>query len=435
MGILGFISRAEEEDKSDDITADDMLIGTAPMDIHIGRREAMAIPAFAACVDTISGIFASIPIRLYKKVDGAIVEIEDDPRLRLLNGDTGDTLTASEMKKTMIEDYYCSNKGGNIFINRRGNRIVSLHYVQSEDISPLKNVDPIFKEVQYLVNGQRFEPWQFVRMLRSTRDGRTGRSVISSNMEALAVAYQTMKYEQSLVARGGNKRGFLTSQKRIVKKAMQALKAAWQRFYGSTSENVIVLNDGVTFQEASSTSVEMQLNENKQTNSADIYSMFKIPPSIVRGGTTSGTATKDDRDNFIRYCRTPLVSEATAAFNRSMLLEEEKDDYFLDFDLTEFAKADIKERWEAWKIAKEGGFVMVDEVRKKENMPPLGLNYIGMGLQDVLCDPDKRTIIIPNMGQVIDLDNLPAEAKEEEQPTTQLKGGENFGDKAEKRFG
>lgn len=431
MGILDLMKRAEEEPKSDEITADDILIGSAPANTYVGRSEAMAIPAFAACVDTISGIAASIPIKLYRRIDGQIEEVEDDSRVGLLNGDTGDTLTAVEMKKAMFEDYYCSDKGGNAFINRNGNRIVSIHYVKSEDISPLKNVDPIFKEVQYIVNGQRFDPWQFVRILHSTRDGRTGRSVISSNMDALSVAYQTMKYEQSLVARGGNKRGFLTAQRKLVKKAMQTLKDAWRRFYGTTDENVIVLNDGTTFQEASSTSVEMQLNENKQTNSEDIYSMFKMPPSIVRGGIKSGTATKDDRDNFIRYCLIPLIAEARAALNRSLLLESEKPAYFFDFDLTEFAKANEKERWEAWKIAKDGGFVMVDEVRKKENMPPLGLDFISMGLQDVLFDTETRKIIIPNMGKAIDIDNLPAEVEEEKQPT-QLEGGENFGDKAEK---
>ena len=434
MGIFDLMTRATEEESPDDITADDLLIGSVLVDITVTREEAMAIPAFAACVDTISGIAASIPIRLYRRSGGRIEEVEDDPRVALLNGDTGDALTAVEMKKAMFEDYYCSDKGGNAFINRKGNRVESLHYVKSGDICPLKNVDPIFKQVQCLVNGQRFEAWQFIRILHSTRDGCHGRSIISANTEALAVAYQTMRYEQSLVARGGNKRGFLLAPKKLVKKALVALKEAWRRFYGRSSENVIVMNDGITFQEASSTSVEMQLNENKQTNSEDIYSMFKMPPSIVRGGIKSGTATKDDRDNFIRYCLIPLIAEAKAALDRSMLLETEKQDFFFDFDLTEFAKANEKERWEAWKIAKDGGFVMVDEVRKKENMPPLGLDFISMGLQDVLFDAETRKIIIPNMGKAIDIDNLPAESKQEETQSEQ-KGGGIIGDQNQGELG
>lgn len=418
MGVFDFMSKRAEE--PDEIVADDLLVGETSDSVYVGRDEAMAIPAFSACVDTIAGIFASLPVKLYETVGGQVVEVEGDRRVALLNGDTGDTLTAVEMKKAMVEDYYCDDKGGNAFISRRGNSVESLHYVKSGDISPMKNVDPIFKQVDYLVNGQRFEPWQFVRILRSTRDGRTGNSIISQNMSALGVAYSTMKYEQSLVQRGGNKRGFLTTPRKLGKKALVALKGAWNRFYNRSRANVVVMNDGVTFQEATSTSVEMQLNENKMTNSEDIYSLFKMPPSIVRGGTKSGTATKDDRENFIRYCLIPLITEAKAAFDKSLLLETEKGSRYFDFDLTEFSKADAKDRWEAWKIAKEGGFVMPDEVRKRENMPPLGLDFISLGLQDVLLDTSENKIIIPNMGKVVDLNNLPTEQQQQTEP----KGGE-----------
>ncbi len=54
----------------------------------------------------------------------------------------------------------------------------------------------------------------------------------------------------------------------------------------------------------------------------------------------------------------------------------------------------------------EGSFVMVDEVRKSENMPPLGMEYTNMGLQDVLFDAKRNRIIVPNMGKVMTFDDL-----------------------------
>lgn len=421
--------RAEEVDDGD-IVADDLLIGEMSSSVFIDRDQAMSIPAFSACVNTIADIFAALPVKLYRRTGGEVEEVEDDARVRLLNGDTGDTLTAPEMKAAMVRDYYCSDKGGHAYINRAGNRVESLHYVKSEEVQAIKNADPIFKAVEYNVAGKRFEPWEFVRIIRNTSDGRAGKSVISENMDALAVAYLTMHYEQSLVQRGGNKRGFLTAPRKLGKKALEALKTAWRRFYSAARENVIIMNEGVTFQEAASTSVEMQLNENKRTNSEDIYSMFKMPPSVVRGGIKSGTAAKDDRENFIRYCLMPLVSASVAAFNRSLLLESEKPSMSFDFDLTEFAKADAKERWEAWKIAKEGGFVMPDEVRKKENMPPLGLDFISLGLQDVLFDASSGKIIIPNMGKAIDINSLPDADERQEENDHTMKGGEENANQA-----
>ena len=150
----------------------------------------------------------------------------------------------------------------------------------------------------------------------------------------------------------------------------------------------------------------MQLNENKQTNANDIYSMFSMPPDIIRSGGTDN-ASKNARDNYVRFCIMRILADLKASLDRSLLLEDEKGTYFFDVDLSELTKADMKERWEAWKIAKEGGFIMPDEVRRRENMPPLGLDYISLGLNDVLLDAEKNHIIVPNMGKTIDLNALP----------------------------
>ncbi len=436
MGIMQFMTRtADAQPAQEEVTSDDLLVGSTSCAVTITKKEAMAIPAFSSCVDTISGTVASLPIKLYRRCGDSIEEMEDDPRVLMLNGDTGDTLTGPEMIKAMVEDYYCSDTGGNMFINRPyefSNKIQSLHYVKAEDVQPLENkYDPIFKLVRYNVAGRVYEPWQFVRILRSTRNGRFGRSVITANQEALQVAYMTMLYERALVQRGGSKRGFLSAPRKLGKKALDALRGAWRRFYGTTDESVVIMNDGLTFQEASTTSTEMQLNENKQTNANDIYSMFKMPPEIIRAGGTKD-ASKNARENYVRFCIMSLLAEFAAALNRSLLLESEKPDCFFGFDLSEFTKADMKERWEAWRIAKEGGFVMPDEVRKRENMPPLGLNHVSMNLRDVLFDVAAQKIIVPNTGSVIDLNNLPAAQGQmpviqaEETGEQPIEGGEIF---------
>ncbi|MCR5542400.1 MAG: hypothetical protein K6F71_16460 [Ruminococcus sp.] len=40
--------------------------------------------------------------------------------------------------------------------------------------------------------------------------------------------------------------------------------------------------------------------------------------------------------------------------------------------------------------------MQADEVRYKEDMPALGLNWIRLGLDDVLYDPKTKTIYTPN---------------------------------------
>lgn len=352
--------------------------------------DAMKIPAFSACVNKICDTISMIPIRLYKREGDQIVEIKDDRRVKLLNMDTGDTLDAVQFKFAMAKDYF--GKGGYAYINRMGNEVQSIHYVKNEEIGFRYNTDPIFKDYKIEVQGKAFHPYQFVKLLRNTKNGMYGKSIVEENKDILLVAYHSLKYEKNLVKTGGNKKGFITATKKLTDEAIKKLKAAWKKLYQNNSENVVVLNDGTTFKESSNTSVEMQLNENKKANSDEICKIFSMPPEIISGGVT-----EQIKINFIQHCINPMLNKIDAALNRDMLLETEKSDYFFEADTSELTKGDIKTRYDAYAVACQNGFLQIDEVRKKENMPALGLKFIKLGLQDVLYDPETKEIYVPNM--------------------------------------
>ena len=63
----------------------------------------------------------------------------------------------------------------------------------------------------------------------------------------------------------GGKKGFLKSERKLTKEMMDELKKGWKQLYSNNNSDVIVLNNGVDFQNADSTATENQLNENKQT--------------------------------------------------------------------------------------------------------------------------------------------------------------------------
>ena len=44
--------------------------------------------------------------------------------------------------------------------------------------------------------------------------------------------------------------------------------------------------------------------------------------------------------------------------------------------------------------------MQIDEIRFKENMEPLGLDFVKLGLQDVLYYPKEKVTFVPNMNQV-----------------------------------
>ena len=84
----------------------------------------------------------------------------------------------------------------------------SLHYVDSRHIFDLLGTDPIFKIAEITINGAGYREFEFVRLVRRTKDGVTGSGIVSQNNQTLAAMYNTIKYENYLVKTGGNKKGF-----------------------------------------------------------------------------------------------------------------------------------------------------------------------------------------------------------------------------------
>lgn len=344
-------------------------------------------------IDKIAGTVANIPIKLYKKNGSRVEEVTDDRRVFLLNQDTGDTLDANQMKQALVRDYYLG-KGGYIYIEKDGLYFKSLRYVYSNYVSIAPNVDVIFKNFTILVQGRAFFPCDFITVLRNTKNGMNGQSVTEQNSELLNVAYSSLKFEKNMVQTGGNKKGFIKSVRKLSEKAINNLKASWAKLYSNSSENVIVLNDGLEFQEASNTSVEMQLNQNKITNDKEIRNLLGIPEDLSSEGGDKA---------YIKYCINNFMGAFMTALNRSLLLESEKQNYFFAPDMYELTKGDIDKRYSAYQTAANTGWLQIDEIREKENMEPLGIDMVKMGLQDVLYNPETKDVYIPNMNETTNI--------------------------------
>lgn len=360
----------------------------------ITREKALMLPAVSSAVDFITNAIACMPVKLYKQKNGKVEEQDKDYRVKLLNGDTGDTLDGWQLKKAVIEDYLLG-KGGYVYIERKRNDVTGLFYVSEDNITIMKNVDPIHKAYRIEVNGKQYEPYDFIKVLRNTKDGASGTGLTVEVSKALETAYQTLIYQLDLVKSGGSKKGFLKANRKLGQDEINTLKTAWRNLYSTAgSDNVVTLNNGIEFQEASKTSVEMQLNESKKTLGEEIASIFHISGNF---------------ELTFKLAIYPIVKAFETALNRDLLLEKEKKNYYFEFDVKEIVRASLKERYEAYQMAKSTGFITTNEIRKAENLEYIeGMDVINVGLGAVLYDINTHQYYAPNSGTTasINADNM-----------------------------
>ena len=366
--------------------ATDVLLQALLNSETITREQALTLPAVSGAVNLISNMIASMPVKLYKYKQGKIETVEDDTRVKLLNGDTGDTLDAWQLKNALVQDYLM-DKGGYCYIRRNRNEVTGLFYVKPIFVQTIPNFKPIFKDYQILVLGEEHYKHEFIKLLRNTKDGATGVGLTEEVGKAIETAFDTLLYQLNMVKSGGNKKGFLKSQRKLGQEEINILKRAWNNLFTNSKENVVVLNNGLEFQESSNNAVEMQMNESKKTLNDEINNLFHIYPN-------------DFYETF-KQAIYPIIRAFETSLNRELLLEKEKKNYFFEFDIKEIIKPNVKERYESYKIAKETGWLSFNEIRRMENLERVeGYDVANVGLGAVLFDFNTSQYYTPNTDTV-----------------------------------
>lgn len=410
----------EERADAGRVVFEDALLAALLNSGPVTKETALQVPTVSGGIDLIAGIIAGTPIKLYRDNGGEAEEIEDDPRLRLVNDETGDTLNANDFWRAMTRDYYLG-KGGYAYINRERGAFKSLHYVDEAQIAINRSPDPIFKDFDILVQGRKYRPFDFLKILRNTKDGAEGQPITKENRDLIEVAYISLRLEKNLAKRGGNKKGFLKSEKKLDDGSIKALRDAFRLLYSNDErETAIVLNNGVDFKESSNTAVEMQLNENKLTNAGEFAKIFHISTEAMAGKTSD-----KDISGLAKLAAIPFMTAIQCALNKDLLLEKEKGSLYWAFDTKELLKGDMQSRFAAYKTALDANFMQIDEIRYQEDLKPLGLTWIKLGLNDVLYDPETKLIYTPNTDKTSVMDGRSLEADVENDGSAENRAAPN----------
>lgn len=389
MGLFSKRIKQETSQNTDMVTVEEPLLRALLNGEMLTRDQIKGIPQVAADLDLIASTFASVPFRLYKHIvdeDGKddTIEIVDDPRVNCLNMTTGDTMNGYQMKRAICEDYFLGKDGGGyIYIRRSGNHVTGLFYVKAEEIGIVENTDPIFKSYSIMVRGKYYDPDDFLKLLRNTRNGMTGESMTNDLNMAFQAAFSMLKFQVTTLKKGGNKKGFLEAERKLGDPEIKVLKESWKNLYSENSDNVSVLNNGVKFKESSNNATEMQLNESKVTLDKEIDGLFHV---------------SSDNEEFVKRAVLPIGNSFETTLNADFLTDKEKRlGYFWRADYSELLKASMKERFEAYKLAKETGWLMINEIREMENREKIdGMDVLNVGLSAALYNVETGEFYVPN---------------------------------------
>lgn len=395
----------KKETRNDNEILADVAEGLIKSGTTITRQQALSIPVVAKSVNWIASAIAALPIKLYTKTDSGYQEVYDDYRIPLLNDYSGNGMTANDLKRQVLTDLLLDGNGY-AYISKKGNKITKLSYIPTHRLTYTESVDTIDKIVNVWVDSKQVQDYNVFRLVQNTKNGLSGCGFVSDCQDLLSTILSSLQYENSSIS-SGVRRGFLKSKSKLDSDKMNELRRAWRKLTTPNQSDVLVLNAGIEFEDASNTATESQLSQNKVINMHQILAYFGLPTNFFEGVNSDAYLTA------VRIAILPIVKQMTTALNNYMLLESEKSNMKFEIDTSDLLRINANERFAAYQTGLSSGILTIDEVRRMENLPVLDMQYLKLGLGDVLYNISDGKIFVPNTGSIVDPNNNNVATKDE----------------------
>ena len=170
------------------------------------------------------------------------------------------------------------------------------------------------------------------------------------------------------------------------------LKSAWNKgFQGAGNKHRVAILGGDLSWEAIGVSPEdSQLIESQKFSVVEIARIFRVPLNLVQDyeRSTYSNVLEQNR-SFLTHTLTPYLERIEQGMERALLTESEKGRFFIEHLTAGLLRADTKQRYESYEIARRAGFLSVNEIRSFESMN-------GIGAQGDKYDPIKQPAPVPN---------------------------------------
>jgi HK97 family phage portal protein len=135
----------------------------------------------------------------------------------------------------------------------------------------------------------------------------------------------------------------------------------------------IILEDGGQLEKIGMSNEDSQFLETRQFGVEEICRIFRVPPIMV--GHPTNTMTYASAEQlflaFATYTIRPWCVRIEQSANMFLLNDRERSKYFFEFNLAGLLRGDTVSRYNAYAVARNWGWMNVDEIRTLENMNPL----------------------------------------------------------------
>lgn len=351
-----------------------------------------------ACTNVLSDDIAKLPVKVYQNVKGKLNRVRSDehPVAKLLSKSPNVNMTPFVFKKLMMVDILHSgnfiawivrDQSHSININELNQGVQAIVPLSQESTTIMLDKTDYSYWYRTEYNGKTYDlkPEDVIHVKDFSRDGVVGRSPIEVIREQAVSNAQATDFNKHLLESEGVPRGILKINTSVSKEARDRVRKEWSE--KNSGKNIAVIDNGLDFQQVGLQQSDMQFVEAMKWNQQQIASVYKVPLhkiNILDHATFSNI--EHQSLDYVKNTIQPFVVQIEEEFTRKLFTEsEQKNGYYIKFNLDSELRGDAKTRAEVQEIKLRNGVNTINELRAQDeespyddplaNKPFITLNY------------------------------------------------------------
>lgn len=332
----------------------------------VTQESALGLIAVMSCVSLIADGISTLPIDEYRKV-GQKRELV--PASSRWIDQPNPFQTSQDFWHRVITSMALD---GNAFLAtvRRDNGVVAALYVLDPQLVTIEELPGA--EVRYHYNGEIYDRSQILHIPMFTLAGRPrGLSPIEVAREAVGLGLTAEEFGARFFAQGTTMAGVIEHPATPKPDEAKMLREMFRKTHAGTknSHAVGVLTGGAVFKPITLSPEQAQFLETRRFQKHEIALLYHIPIYMVDPTVTSswGSGIEEQNKGLIDYALMPYIVRIEQAISTFLLGGNRRIKFNLDAKL----RPKTKERYEAYQIAVNNGWMNLDEVRALEDLEPI----------------------------------------------------------------
>lgn len=362
------------------------MLGIDVGEINVKGKNALKVAVVYACIRILSESVAKLPIKVYQEDENGVQRTTRHQVYQLLKLRPNPYMSAYDFWKCIeAQNSMFGNAYASIEFDRRG-RIVGLWPMDASKVKIWVDNDTqasgivtsrskLWYEVNLGYEQRKLMPHEILHFKGGvTLDGIVGLSPLDLLKGMLENGASADKFINNFYKQGLQVKGIVQYVGDLDEKAKRNFREKFETMSSglSNSHRIALMPVGYQFVPIALNMHDAQFLENSQLTIRQLAAAWGVKMhqlnDLSRATHTNVTETQRE---FYADTLQPKLTGYEQELTWKLFLDDEIDaGVFFRFNVNAILRADLKTRYEAYRIGVQGGFLMPNEARAKEELPP-----------------------------------------------------------------